>query len=103
MVIIGRVLSECLSPREPCWALRHGRTGRVEAAERQNINFAQQVSGRPRRKLSLQLVIRLLCYIARLPFKAVWPMIIRRAIASVAKRLERPISRRARRIQIGVA
>src|SRR4051812_16426976 len=103
MVIIGCVLSECLSPGEPCWALGHSWTGRVETAKRQNVNFAQQVSGRPRRKLSLQLIIGLLRYIARLPFEAVWPMIIRSAIASVAKRLERPISRRAHRIQIGVA
>ncbi len=99
--------SESLAAREASWSLRHCRTRRIESAQWQNIDLAEQISDWPRRQLLPQLIVAHFSGIATvLPIlEPIRPVIIGRAVPPIADngRKSDPVGIGARRVEICVA
>src|SRR5476651_661472 len=84
--LLVHVLAESLAAGEARGALGHRRAGAVETAERQNVDFAQQIGGGAGGELLLQLVIALLEGVSADPaLQAVGPPVVGGAVVAVVE------------------
>src|ERR1039458_6338334 len=75
--------------REAGWALGHGGAGAIESAQRQDVDFAEQVGHGTRRELLLQLVVGLPGGVsAGAMFQAIGPLVVGGAVAAVGEGAE---------------
>src|SRR5689334_20405114 len=87
--LLIHVTEECLAARQAGRALGHGGAGAVKAAQRQNIDFAQQIGHGTGSELFSQLVIALPGGVsAAAMLESIGPLVVRRAVASVGKGAE---------------